>query len=848
MSANFPAVQLEPITPKQTRASALLRLTAILPLRARERNERFSPEEEAHRSSVSFVRAVAAWTSCVLELRTVFRPNLGQPAAGKTEIYLALHEYETPRNAKRALLARFRSLDTLLQAYYPAVVMVPVVSEVELAEILHPNVHGQGWAIQRNQVRVDLSQIGTPAKLGPVGFGASATVKTGPEVKATGFDYVFPWLPSLDSWRAVSESLHLLSMPSYLTVRLRPVSPESARQIETYRSHIEICEGFQREHGAENPLLAEQARVLRQAIQIRLSDLNDCSVDLSVTLTSEASIDSAHAAAIGDAITAGVVSQSDRKEDRSVYLSGGYDIRIIQSAQAMAPEFHVESQPFTAAETASAFRFPFATIENRLNLPVRLYKTSVADLDAPQPTDLFMGMNEHRKWAQPIGIPLADRLRHTYVVGMTGCGKSTLLESMILQDIYAGRGVAFIDPHGETVDSLLGKIPRERIEDVLLIDPLDYDRPIGFNLIACKTDFERDFIVGQFWEVFDSVYNMPEHGGPMFEQYMRMFLGILMGDDGKRESRKYVPTVLDIDTIFWDKKSREFLQEGCEPERIKDFMRIIDATSGEHGLHNMGPWVLSKFGRFLHDKALARMVGQSRNTVDFDSILREKKIVFFKLGKGRFAGPVCDILAGMFVARLLNAVFARSEMEASKRSEYFLYVDEFQNLVSNAFGEMLAEARKYKLGLVLAHQYTDQLTRGRAATTSLLPAVLGNVGTIASFRVGAADAERLAPSFAPMYAEKDLINIPNYQAYVRTSIGGKFVQPFNITTQLPSVKYNASVAQAVREHSRNTYGRPVDEIDAEIKARKRWVRNKGGNDDDDDEASEKEITLEDLFK
>lgn len=838
MPVSFPAVLVEPVDPAQARATAAMRLTAIMPLRPPVQNESVKPEEEAQAGAVSFVRSIAGWTSSVLELRYVFRPNLAQPSAGLTEVYFVLHEYASADKVRQALLRRYGSLVALLQAYYPVAVFEPLADEAGLRELLHPKLHTEAWAIRRNRVCVDLQQPGAPWPVGAVGFGIANKYKSGtPEV----FDYCFPWVTSLDAWRAPIEALHVLSEPAYLTVRLRARDPETAPFVPEFLAQVTSCEEFESLRRETNPALVQQTLFVRAELQTRLAHLRDCAVDLSVVLASRVPIDASLAAAWGDAITRAVARGYKDKNDTYGYFSGGYDVVTVATADALRPDFQVEPQPFTAAQAACAFRLPYPTPMNTFHLPVKLFKTTVAGLQPVQDGDLVLGANEHRNFSQSVSLTSADRLRHTYLVGMTGCGKSTLLESMILQDIRAGRGVAFIDPHGETIESLLGKIPRERIKDVMLIDPLDYERPIGFNLIACQSDFERDFIVGQFWEIFDTVYNMTQNGGPMFEQYMRIFLNILMGDDGPREAREHVPTILEIDAIFWDKNARLFLQEGCDPDRIKDFMQIIEEASGEHDLKNMGPWVLSKFGRFLHDKALARMVGQSKNVIDFEAVLREKKIVLFKLGKGRFSSTVCDILAGVFVARMLSAVFSRANVEPAKRTEYFLYVDEFQNLVSDAFGEMLAEVRKYKLGLVLAHQYTDQLVRGRDREKSLLPAVLGNVGTIVSFRVGAGDAKKLAPSFEPTYNANDLINLPNYQAYVRTSAGGRLLQPFSLVTRVPAEKFEPSVAQAVREHSRMTYGRPVAEVDAEIKARKKWLRGNSAEDADD------KVDLKSLF-
>lgn len=833
----LPSVLVSEASGGKVRASAALRLIEITPLATNKKGAADVLSE--HREAVSFLRAAGQWAGSTLELRYLYYPNLAHPTAGNTQVFVVLHEVSGEPNVRRDVLARMKFLAPLLKSRFRSTVFEPVTTEAELAGILRPEAKGRGWALTRNRARLTL-QDGEITSAAPIGFGAVNDRKPKPPAVAdNAFDYVFPWVPSHDTWRAIAETLHEQAVPSYLTIRVR-AAREIDAALEKGRAQLQACEDYLRSKPSDT-MLAERTQQFRQALLIRQADLRECALDVTVTLTSSVAVDKAVAATVGEAFTGGVVGLSDVKIERLSLLSGGYDVTPVRFEDAMNPEFHIDEHPFSASEAACAFRFPYPTASATQNLPVKLYRTNTADVPSPQPGDLILGRNVHQGGSQIVGIPTVDRLRHMYVIGVTGSGKSTLLESLILQDIYAGRGVAFVDPHGETVDRILGKIPKERIQDVMLIDPLDYERPVGFNLLRCASDFERDYFIGELWETFDRAYDMRQTGGPIFEQYLRIFLRILMGDDGFRETRAHVPTIVDFEMAMSDDSARRRLMQGCDEPVVKAVLKSLQRVRGEASLENIVPYITSKFSRFIYDKAMARIVGQSRNEVDFARILRERKIVFFKLGKGRFAAQVCDVLAGSFVARLLSATFARSDVPADERTDYFLYVDEFQNLVSEAFGEMLAEVRKYRLGLTLAHQYTDQLQRDNR--TNLLPAVLGNVGSIVSFRVGATDAERLAPSLKPVYTEDDLLNLPNYQAYVRTNLGGRFVQPFNLVTDVPNVKYSAKTAAAVRDYSRMTYGRSVKEIDEELKARRDWLLAAMPP----EEKPVSEINLEDLF-
>ena len=479
-----------------------------------------------------------------------------------------------------------------------------------------------------------------------------------------------------------------------------------------------------------------------------------------------------------------------------------------------------EDELYTVREAASAFRLPAPPDDELGMLPIKRFRTSLAGMpfyNLQKSGALQIVVNEHHGQTQPVLISPDDRMRHVFIVGQTGTGKSTLMEAMILQDIRAGRGVGVIDPHGELVESIIGKIPTERLSDIILFDLLESERPMGFNVLEWRTLEERDLIIDELYLTLDRLWDMRQVGGPIFESNFRGMLKMLMGE---KSGRDFVPTILDFTACYLDGKFREWLKGRTKDPQTLDFVEELENTRGDACLSNLSPYVTSKFSRFVHDRRLRSIVGQEKTAFDLDEVINQKKIFLVSLGKGRFGTIVSAFLANQLVSRFKLAAMKRGEMRPQERTDFFLYVDECHNLPAENFCELLSEARKYRMGLTLATQYTALLQEEKGNGFNLLSAIFGNVGTTLIFRVGQEDAVKLAPVLFPNFSAADIIGLPNYHGYARFQPGGNSVPPFSFRTEKDKTRWSELSARRVRQFTRAVYGNDISTINESIMRRR----------------------------
>ncbi len=458
-------------------------------------------------------------------------------------------------------------------------------------------------------------------------------------------------------------------------------------------------------------------------------------------------------------------------------------------------------------EISSIFHFPISTTETP---KIKWLKSGSAQPPTDIPKEgIFIGTNIYRGVETKIFLSDNDRRRHMYVIGQTGTGKSTILEEMAKQDIKKGNGMCYIDPHGEAIEHVMTAIPKERAEDVIYFDPSDTERPFGLNMLEYDENKpeERTFVVNEIINIFDALYDLKATGGPMFEQYMRNAMLLIM-DDVESGS-----TLMEIPKVLADENFRKMKLSKCKNETVKTFwIEEAEKAGGEAALANMVPYITSKLTPFLSNDMMRPIIAQQKSTLDFREIMDTQKILLVNLSKGKIGETNSHLLGMIIVGKILMAALGRVDVPEDDRKDFYMYIDEFQNVTTDSIAQILSEARKYRLGLILAHQFIGQLSE------DISKAVFGNVGSLAAYRVGPEDAEFLQKQFEPVFTAQDLINVDNYHYFGRLLLNGKSTAPFNIAAPFPT-EGSTEIIEPIKELSRLKYGRDKDIIEQEVASR-----------------------------
>lgn len=416
-----------------------------------------------------------------------------------------------------------------------------------------------------------------------------------------------------------------------------------------------------------------------------------------------------------------------------------------------------------------------------------------------------IGINTHRGVDTDIYLQEADRMRHFYVIGQTGTGKTGIMMNMIRQDIENGDGVCYIDPHGSDIQRILSYIPKERIDDVIYFDPASTARPMALNMLEFDPERpeQKTLVINELLGIFSQLFDMKTAGGPLFEQYFKNSAGLVMSDPASGN------TILEIGRVLSDKKFRDMKLERCQNPIIKQFWKTAEATTGEQGLENFVPYITSKFDTFISNEIMRPIIAQEKSSFNFREILDKKKILLVNLSKGRLGDINANLLGLILVGKIQMAALSRADSHGANFPPFYLYIDEFQNFTTPSISSILSEARKYKLGLNVAHQYLSQLS------DDIRNAVLGNVGSMAVFRISSEDADVLVKRLDPVFSVQDIMKLDNRNAYVSMLVDGTPVKPFNIKTQdLPAG--NPEIVESLKELSFLKYGRPRDEVEKEV--------------------------------
>jgi TraM recognition site of TraD and TraG len=421
-----------------------------------------------------------------------------------------------------------------------------------------------------------------------------------------------------------------------------------------------------------------------------------------------------------------------------------------------------------------------------------------------------LGNNIFRGKTTPIQFFEQDRLRHMYMIGKTGVGKSSMFSNMALQDINNFRGVCFIDPHGEAINWILERIPKGRLEDVVLFDPSDIENPMGLNLLEAKNQQEKDFLVSELIEIFYKLFDPLKTGiiGPQFEHWLRNAALTIMADPQGG-------SLLEIPKLFTDKKFELYKRKFIKDPLIQDFWQMQMARTSDFHKSEMLNYFSSKFGHFLNNSICRNVIGQNISGINFEQIISQEKILLVDLSKGKIGELNSRFLGLIIISKLQAAILKRANLAAGSFPPFYLFVDEFQNMTTDTFASMLSESRKYGLGVHLTNQYFAQLPE------NIQDAILGNVGTLLSFSLGIEDASRLEREFAP-FNKDDLGNLEKFNFYIKLMSKGQSTQAFSGLSLAPLENPKSAEAENVRTLSRLFYSNPKLLVEQELSQRMRF--------------------------
>jgi len=504
-------------------------------------------------------------------------------------------------------------------------------------------------------------------------------------------------------------------------------------------------------------------------------------------------------------------------------LSGdqnGFKSRKIRLPKLFMQDFIYRYQPMfyfnrnkiilNSEELATIFHFPNKTVETPY-----IFWLNAKRAPAPQQIareGLYLGKSVFRGTEMPVYIGESDRMRHTYVIGATGTGKSQLLVKMMYQDLRAGRGFCFIDPH-DTFEYVMQLIPPERAEDVIYFSPGDVNRPMGLNLLEAQTEDQKHFISSAIINLMYKLFDPYKTGivGPRFEHAIRNAMLTVMSEPGN--------TFVEVVRCLTDARFvQELLPKVQDPIVRRYWTDQISQTSDFHKSEVLD-YIVSKFGRFVTNKMIRNIIGQSKSAFDFRKVMDEGKILIINLAKGQIGEENSNFLGLVLVPKILMAAMSRSDVPEEQRRNYYLYVDEFQNFATPDFAQILSESRKFHLGLCVANQFIGQMDE------EVKNAVFGNVGTKIAFRVGVTDAQYLTHEFQPTFSESDLLNIEAYNAYVKTIVNNEPVPAFslNMKEDMQPIwkEMNKDLSEKIKELSRLRYAKDQAEVEAEISKRAR---------------------------
>ena len=484
--------------------------------------------------------------------------------------------------------------------------------------------------------------------------------------------------------------------------------------------------------------------------------------------------------------------------------------KILEECRSFSFRTHSDNKmELSLNEVSSLVHFP-----TNAKGPSELQNNDSASAPAPLNASknvegVYLGTNTFRGRTSDVFLAKEDRVRHCYVVGQTGTGKTTILKNMAIQDIQAGNGICFIDPHGNDIEDILANIPAERLDDVIYFDPAYTARPMGLNMLEYDINYpeQKIFVINELLGIFNKLFDMKTAGGPAFEQYFRNSAGLVMEDP---ESGS---TLLEISRVMSDKAFRALKLSRCKNPIIKQFWENAEKTTGEASLANFVPYITNKFDPFVSNDIMRPVIAQQHSVLNFREIMDGRKILLVNLSKGRLGDINSHLIGLLLVGKITMAALSRVDIVGKEKiNDFYLYIDEFQNVTTDSIATILSEARKYRLALTVAHQYIEQLEE------KIKNAVFGNVGNMIIYRVSPENASVFEKQLAPTFTPDDVLKLQNFNAYAKILVGGVPEKPFNLRIP-PPPKGNLAISEKIKELSYLKYGRPREEVEAEILSR-----------------------------
>lgn len=786
-------------------------------------------------------------------LRYITYPDPTDYASGKINLILfgQIKGKSQKSDAEDRTLELFQEVVSLLGGSFPDYEWIAITKQQNFKNIWEP-FDFNGAFVAEIRRREDVVNLAVLPPRPTLGRGRSHHSRQ--EDAESNVYLIHRFVPQVNSFSRLLRTLLLHPSPIIFQVSIEPVLLRKD-EVEKFIEQISKCEKYIKvinstpaiKYTKENTLHLNRAQSICQILLEQLARLQDAPYVLQIYLISPKPLPRILVETTGVEITEPVGGKNMQSTDRKTnQYTGGYDVVYPSSEE----DAIIASENFTkllfspwgeceapdelsrlrylvdATEAAAAFRLPFVSSEGLpgirtriiryLPLPREVARISKLDNDTDK---ILIGEHKYLGFRHKVYMKGEDRKQHLYIVGQTGTGKTTLLRTMIIEDIYAGKGLAVIDPHGDLLLEVLNYIPQERLNDVVLFDPTDTEYPVGFNLLENTNEEERYFIVREMRSIMERLlydqYGSAgiEYAGPLFYQHMQMNMLLAMSNNANPG------TLLEFYEIY---KHRDYWKRWLplkwdDPllmNWVENTLKNLNYTERYRDGLTMGEYLSSKFDDFIFDPKLRYIFGQKQSKMKIQDIMDNGKIFLVNLAKGKLAEANARFLGMVLMAKIQSAAIGRVSISQKQRRIFNLYVDEFQSIATENFLLMLSEARKFGLNLILANQFISQIKDQR-----IMQSIFGNVGSIISFRTGQEDATVLEPHFLPAYDRYSFTNLPNWHAIMKTTVAGQTVTPFMIHTVLADknkMRASSRNVRAIRDLSRKQYSTPLSKVKVDI--------------------------------